>query len=54
MVSEGRNYVTTAWWVSAFSGGAIFVTVMSVNLVGDWLRDELDPTMKGSRAEGGD
>lgn len=49
MVSDGRGYVATAWWVSAFSGAAIFVTVTSINLVGDWLRDELDPTMKGKR-----
>jgi peptide/nickel transport system permease protein len=52
MVAEGRTYVATAWWVSALSGLAIFATVMSVNLVGDWLRDELDPTMRGER--GGD
>ena len=49
MVSDGRGYVATAWWVAAFSGMAIFLTVTSVNLVGDWLRDELDPTMKGNR-----
>jgi peptide/nickel transport system permease protein len=50
MVAEGRGYVATAWWVSALSGAAIFVTVMSVNLVGDWLRDQLDPTMTGERS----
>jgi ABC-type dipeptide/oligopeptide/nickel transport system permease subunit len=50
MVAEGRSYVATAWWVSAFSGAAILITVMSVNLVGDWLRDELDPTLKGERS----
>lgn len=50
MVAEGRGYVATAWWVSGLSGAAIFVTVMAVNLVGDWLRDELDPTLKGARS----
>lgn len=49
MVAEGRGYVDSAWWVAGLSGGAIFLLVMSVNIVGDWLRDELDPTMKGSQ-----
>ena len=51
MVAAGRTYVATAWWVSVLPGIAIFITVMSVNLVGDWLRDELDPMTK---AEGND
>jgi len=46
MVAEGRTYVTTAWWLSALPGLAIFITVMAVNLFGDWMRDELDPTTK--------
>jgi peptide/nickel transport system permease protein len=46
MVAEGRSYIATAWWVSAFAGLAIFITVMTVNVVGDWLRDLLDPTTK--------
>lgn len=47
MVAEGRTYVATAWWAAAVPGAAIFVTVMSVNLVGDLLSDVLDPTRKG-------
>ncbi|MCB0047863.1 MAG: ABC transporter permease [Caldilineaceae bacterium] len=46
MISEGREYIVTAWWVAAFPGIAILITVMSVNLVGDWLRDALDPRMR--------
>lgn len=51
MVAEGRTYVATSWWVAGLAGAAIFITVMAVNLVGDWLRDELDPTLKGARGE---
>jgi peptide/nickel transport system permease protein len=43
MVSDGREYVASAWWISLFPGLAILVTVMSINLLGDWLRDMLDP-----------
>lgn len=43
MISEGRDYLVNAWWVCAFPGLAILVTVMAVNLLGDWLRDQLDP-----------
>jgi peptide/nickel transport system permease protein len=46
MVSEGRNWVTTSWWVSTLPGVAIFVTVLGVNVVGDFLRDVLDPTLR--------
>jgi peptide/nickel transport system permease protein len=46
MISEGREYIATAWWVSAFPGIAILITVMSVNMVGDWLRDALDPRQR--------
>ncbi|MCM8749949.1 ABC transporter permease [Thermomicrobiaceae bacterium CFH 74404] len=49
MVSEGRQYVATAWWISGISGAAIFITVMAINLVGDWIRDELDPASKRAR-----
>jgi peptide/nickel transport system permease protein len=48
MISEGREYIATAWWVAAFPGIAILITVMAVNLVGDWLRDVLDPRMQRS------
>ncbi|MBA2665600.1 MAG: ABC transporter permease [Trueperaceae bacterium] len=46
MVADGRNYLVTAWWVSVFPGCAIFVTVLVINLVGDWLREALDPTLR--------
>jgi peptide/nickel transport system permease protein len=49
MLADGRPYLNTAWWVSALPGLAISLTVLAVNLLGDWLRDELDPRLRGSR-----
>jgi peptide/nickel transport system permease protein len=46
MLADGRAYLATAWWVAALPGLAISITVLAVNLVGDWLRDELDPHLK--------
>ncbi len=46
MVSEGRDYLRNAWWISFFPGLAIFFTVMSLNFLGDWLRDRLDPRLR--------
>ena len=46
MLNAGRLYLGTAWWLTAFPGLAIFVTVLSVNLVGDRLRDWLDPRLR--------
>ncbi len=46
MVSGGREYVDTAWWVSALPGIAIMLTVIAFNLFGDWLRDTLDPKLR--------
>jgi len=46
MVADGRNYIATAWWISAFPGAAIFVTVFGINVFGDWLRDTLDPRLR--------
>jgi ABC-type dipeptide/oligopeptide/nickel transport system permease subunit len=43
MLVEGRRYVDSAWWIATFSGTAIFLTVASINLVGDGWRDALDP-----------
>ena len=43
MVSEGRQYITSAYWITLFPGLAILATVLSLNLFGDWLRDTLDP-----------
>ena len=43
IVSDGREYVTDEWWISLFPGLAILFTVMGMNLLGDWLREALDP-----------
>ncbi len=43
IMSVGRQYVERAWWLVAFPGGCLFLLVFSVNLLGDWLRDRLDP-----------
>ena len=43
MISLGRNFVTVAWWLPTFPGLAILMTVLAINLVGDRLRDALDP-----------
>lgn len=46
MVSDGRELIVTAWWVSMFPGIAIMLTVLALNLLGDWLRDHLDPKLR--------
>lgn len=46
MVSDGRDYIATAWWISFFPGLAIFLTVLGFNFLGDWLRDRLDPRLR--------
>jgi peptide/nickel transport system permease protein len=46
MVAGGRTYIETAWWISLFPGLAIAAVVLSVNLLGDWLRDHLDPKLR--------
>ena len=46
MLGEGRNYIATAWWMAIPAGIAIFLTTLSVSLIGDWLRDRLDPTLR--------
>ncbi len=47
MLAEGRTYLATAWWAVTFPGLAIVLTVLSVNLFGDWLRDYFDPKQRG-------
>jgi peptide/nickel transport system permease protein len=47
MVADGRNVLLNAWWLSTFPGLAIVFTVLSFNLVGDGLRDALDPRLRG-------
>jgi peptide/nickel transport system permease protein len=46
MISDGRNYIANAWWVATVPGVAIFLTVIGTNLVGDRLRDLLDPRLR--------
>jgi peptide/nickel transport system permease protein len=46
LVADGRQLVVSAWWISFFPGMAILLTVLSVNLFGDWLRDRLDPKLR--------
>ena len=46
MVSEGRNFVISAWWLSFFPGVAITLVVLAFNFFGDWLRDTLDPKLR--------
>ena len=46
MLGEGRVYMLNSWWIAAFPGLAIFVTTLAINLVGNALRDWLDPHMK--------
>ena len=43
MVADGRELIVSHWWVAFFPGFAILLVVMSMNLLGDWLRDKLDP-----------
>jgi len=46
MLSTGRHFLTTAWWICTFPGLAIFLSVLGLNLFGDGLRDALDPKLK--------
>ena len=45
-ISNGREYLGSAWWVAFFPGMAIFLTVLSFNFIGDWLRDRWDPRLR--------
>ena len=47
IMSAGREYVERAWWMTVFPGVTLFVLVLCVNLLGDWLRDRLDPRSVG-------
>jgi dipeptide transport system permease protein len=48
MLAEAREFILRAWWVVTFPGIAILVTVLAINLMGDGLRDALDPKLKRS------
>lgn len=43
MLTDGAQYLSVAWWLATFPGAAIMLTVLATNLIGDWLRDALDP-----------
>lgn len=46
MLADGRAYLNNAWWLGTFPGLAIMVTVLGFNLLGDWVRDRMDPTLR--------
>ncbi|OUN00754.1 MAG: peptide ABC transporter permease [Firmicutes bacterium ZCTH02-B6] len=52
MISQGRQFLRTAWWVGVFPGLAILITVLGFNLLGDGLRDALDPRMRLNKNQG--
>jgi ABC-type dipeptide/oligopeptide/nickel transport system permease subunit len=45
ILNDGQNYITIAWWIAFFPGTFLALWVVAVNLIGDGLRDELDPTL---------
>jgi len=47
MLSDGRDYLATNWWIATFPGLAITITVLGIIFIGDWLRDLLDPRSQG-------
>jgi peptide/nickel transport system permease protein len=49
MVSEGRTFISIAWWLIGVPGAAIFLVSLVANFMGDWLRDALDPRLKNLR-----
>ncbi len=46
MITEGQKYITRAWWIAVVPGAAITLSVLAINLFGDWLRDFLDPELR--------
>ena len=46
MVADGRDHIASAWWIAVMPGIAIMMTVLSMNMMGDWLRDKLDPKLR--------
>lgn len=46
MLADARDYLAVAWWMGIFPGLALMLTVLTINLLGDWLRDYLDPTLR--------
>ncbi|KQQ55316.1 MULTISPECIES: ABC transporter permease [Rhizobium/Agrobacterium group] len=50
ILGDGRDYLSTAWWISVVPGTVIFLVTLSMSIVGDWLRDRLDPMLQGRNA----
>lgn len=48
MLESGRQYIFTSWWLTTIPGLTIFVVVLAINIVGDWLRDTWDPRLRGA------
>ena len=48
MISDGRALIATGWWIALFAGLAILLSVLTFNNLGDWLRDRLDPRLRGT------
>ena len=48
MIASGRDYIYTAWWLTTFPGLVIFLVCLSINFVGDWIRDVRDPRLRGA------
>jgi peptide/nickel transport system permease protein len=46
MVGFGRDHLLTAWWIAVFPAAIIFLTTLAMSILGDWVRDKLDPTIK--------
>jgi len=46
MLADGRNYLSVAWWLGTLPGVAILIAVLGINLLGDWVRDMLDPSLR--------
>ena len=48
MIADGRAWLLQAWWISVFPGVAISLLIISLNLVGDWMRDTFDPRLRSA------
>ena len=46
LLGEGRNYLATSWWIGVPAGIVIFLTTLAISLLGDWVRDKLDPNLR--------
>jgi len=46
-IAQGREYLSSSWWIATMPGLAIVAAVIGINLIGDWLRDALDPGIDG-------